>query len=221
MSAVCCDQCSPAEKLPVSDDGDGCLVGSLRRLHVASLYVYEVSPRPTYPARIRSAAWESDSSVARRHAAHRQLRGGTHSGPQGRAHAAADRIARGRGRGGGEAASRRPRPRRRTGWEDVPAATLTLVVPTRNEATHVTSFVERIRAAMAPFPIDWRAEIVDDSDDDTSSRLRRLARRGAPVRVIPQDGERSGGIGPRDPGGPGSRRRGRDLCYRRRPPAPP
>ncbi len=101
--------------------------------------------------------------------------------------------------GAGAAAVRRPHAAPDRDGEPagkMSAATLTLVVPTRNEATHVTSFVERVRAAMAPFPIDWRAEIVDDSDDDTSSRLRRLARRGAPVRVIPQDGERSGGLGP-------------------------
>jgi dolichol-phosphate mannosyltransferase len=75
------------------------------------------------------------------------------------------------------------------------AATLTLVVPTRNEAPHVQPFVERVRAALAPFPIDWRAEIIDDSDDDTRSRLRSLATRGAPVRVSRQAGERSSGLG--------------------------
>lgn len=100
--------------------------------------------------------------------------------------------------GGGAAAVRRPQSAPDRDGETagrMSAATLTLVVPTRNEATHVKPFVERIRAALAPFPIDWRAAIVDDSDDDTSLRLRRLARRGAPVRVIRQDGERNGGLG--------------------------
>jgi dolichol-phosphate mannosyltransferase len=65
---------------------------------------------------------------------------------------------------------------------------LALVVPTRNEAANVERFVERVRAALAPFPIDWHAEMIDDSDDDTTSRLRRLASRGEPIRVTRQDG---------------------------------
>ncbi len=60
----------------------------------------------------------------------------------------------------------------------MPAATLALVVPTRNEAAHVEPFVERVEAALAPFPIDWHAEVIDDSDDDTPSMLRGLAEPG-------------------------------------------
>lgn len=61
--------------------------------------------------------------------------------------------------------------------------TVALVVPTRNEAANVERFVERVEAALAPFPIDWHAEVIDDSDDDTPAILRELASRGAPVEV--------------------------------------
>jgi dolichol-phosphate mannosyltransferase len=58
-----------------------------------------------------------------------------------------------------------------------------LVVPTWNEAAHAEAFVERVETALAPFPIDWHAEMIDDSEDDTPSILRGLARRGAPLEV--------------------------------------
>ncbi|MGH2993064.1 MAG: glycosyltransferase, partial [Solirubrobacterales bacterium] len=65
--------------------------------------------------------------------------------------------------------------------------TVALVVPTRNEAAHVERFVERVEAALAPFPIAWHAEVIDDSDDDTPAILRGLAGRGAPVDVTHRD----------------------------------
>jgi Glycosyl transferase family 2 len=39
--------------------------------------------------------------------------------------------------------------------------TVALVVSTRNEALHVGAFVERVEAALAPFPVDWHAEVID------------------------------------------------------------
>jgi dolichol-phosphate mannosyltransferase len=69
-------------------------------------------------------------------------------------------------------------------------------VPTRNEAANVERFVERVGVALAAFPIDWHAEMIDDSDDDTTSRLRALASRGAPIQVTRQDGAgMDGGLG--------------------------
>jgi dolichol-phosphate mannosyltransferase len=65
--------------------------------------------------------------------------------------------------------------------------TVALVVPTRNEAAHVESFVQRVDAALAPFPVDWHAEVIDDSDDDTPAILRELAGQGAPVEVNHRD----------------------------------
>ena len=64
-------------------------------------------------------------------------------------------------------------------------STVALVVPTRNEATHVEPFIERVEAALAPFPIDWHAEVIDDSEDDTAvdparARQPRRAARGDP-----------------------------------------
>ena len=71
-----------------------------------------------------------------------------------------------------------------------------LVVPARNEAAHVEPFVERVAAALAPFPIHWHAEVIDDSDDDTPRIFRELARRGAPVEVTHRDeNSRAGGLG--------------------------
>jgi len=73
---------------------------------------------------------------------------------------------------------------------------LALVVPTRNEAGHVEAFVERVEAALRPFPIDWHAEVIDDSDDDTASILRGLASRGAPLEVTHRDeADRRGVLG--------------------------
>jgi dolichol-phosphate mannosyltransferase len=71
-----------------------------------------------------------------------------------------------------------------------------LVVPTRNEAKHVEPFIERVKAALEPFRIDWHAEVFDNSDDDTVSILRGLARRGAPLEVTHQEEpHQRGGIG--------------------------
>ena len=44
-------------------------------------------------------------------------------------------------------------------------------------------FIDRVEAALAPFPIDWHAEVIDDSEDDTAALLRGLASRGAPLEV--------------------------------------
>jgi dolichol-phosphate mannosyltransferase len=72
---------------------------------------------------------------------------------------------------------------RADGLGEAARATVTLVVPTLNEATHVEPFVNRVEAALAPFPIDWHAEVIDDSEDETPSILRGLASRGAPLEV--------------------------------------
>jgi dolichol-phosphate mannosyltransferase len=87
------------------------------------------------------------------------------------------------------ATERRARPRRSS------ATSLTLVVPTRNEAENVRPFVERVRAALEPYPIEWYAEIVDSSDDDTTTRLRRLAKRGAPLKITRQSEVTKAGLG--------------------------
>jgi glycosyltransferase involved in cell wall biosynthesis len=90
--------------------------------------------------------------------------------------------------------------------------TVALVVPTRNEAAHVEPFVERVEAALAPFPIDWHAEMIDDSDDDTVSIVRGLASRGAPLEVTHRDeASRGGALGGATRTGLGSAR-GEVVC---------
>jgi dolichol-phosphate mannosyltransferase len=70
-----------------------------------------------------------------------------------------------------------------------------LVVPTRNEAAHIAPFVERVEAALAPFPIDWYAEVIDDSNDDTPAIVRGLASRRAPLELIHRADLKHGGPG--------------------------
>ena len=72
------------------------------------------------------------------------------------------------------------------------ATTVALVVPTRNEAAHVESFLERVEAALGPFGIRWHAEIIDNSDDETATIIRELSYQGAPVEVRHQDGAGGG-----------------------------
>jgi dolichol-phosphate mannosyltransferase len=74
------------------------------------------------------------------------------------------------------------------------APTLSVVVPTRNEADNVDQLVARTAAALDPSPWSWEL-LVDDSDDDTPERARALARSGAPVRVLHRPaGERVDGL---------------------------
>src|SRR4051794_2831028 len=74
-------------------------------------------------------------------------------------------------------------PGNRNGTEPAPGSTVTLVVPTRNEAEHVGPFVERVEAALRPFAVDWHVEVIDDSDDDTPGVLAGLVSQGAPLEV--------------------------------------
>ena len=69
----------------------------------------------------------------------------------------------------------------------LPATTVALVVPTRNEAAHIESFLERVEVALGEFGIRWHAEIIDNSDDETASIIRELSHQGAPVEVRHQD----------------------------------
>jgi len=90
--------------------------------------------------------------------------------------------------------------------------TVALVVPTRDEATHVTAFVERVDAALRPFPVDWHAEVIDDSEDETAAVLRGLASRGAPLELTHRsDADQIGGGGSAVRAGLG-RARGDVIC---------
>lgn len=57
-------------------------------------------------------------------------------------------------------------------------------------------FIDRVQAALAPLPIDWHVEVIDDSEDETPALLRGLASRGAPVEIARRDDpKRGGGLG--------------------------
>ncbi len=68
-------------------------------------------------------------------------------------------------------------------------ATLTVVVPTFNEAANVTPLVERLDAALAG--VSWEVVFVDDhSPDNTARRVRELARQHPRVRCLERLGRR-------------------------------
>ena len=72
-------------------------------------------------------------------------------------------------------------------------ASLTLVVPTRNESGNVERLVREIRAALSG--IDYRIVFVDDSTDETPEIIRSLGEEDGKVVLIHREGaERSGGL---------------------------
>lgn len=77
--------------------------------------------------------------------------------------------------------------------------TLSVVVPTRNEALNVGPLAARLQAALSGTVGGWELIFVDDSDDNTPEVVRRLADAvgvGSPVRLLHrQRGVRSGGLG--------------------------
>jgi dolichol-phosphate mannosyltransferase len=66
------------------------------------------------------------------------------------------------------------------GYSDVEAraCTLSVVVPTRNEALNVGSLTARLQAALSRTRGGWELIFVDDSDDATPEVVRRLAGEG-------------------------------------------
>jgi dolichol-phosphate mannosyltransferase len=70
-----------------------------------------------------------------------------------------------------------------------PAAELSIVVPTFNEADNVEELVDRLDATLRD--VAWEVVFVDDdSPDQTAATVRRLARRDARVRVLQRIGRR-------------------------------
>ena len=61
--------------------------------------------------------------------------------------------------------------------------TVTVIVPTRNEASNVAPLVARVKAAMATTEWSWELVFADDSDDDTPDAVRAVAEAGEPVRL--------------------------------------
>ena len=74
--------------------------------------------------------------------------------------------------------------------------TVSVVVPTRNEALNVEPLVARLKVALDGVARDWEAVFVDDSDDGTARVVTSLAESGLPVRLLQRPkGERLGGLG--------------------------
>jgi len=77
--------------------------------------------------------------------------------------------------------------------------TLSVVVPTRNEAMNVGPLVLRLQAALSQITGGWELIFVDDSDDNTPEVVGRLATEagvGSTVRMLHRPkGMRSGGLG--------------------------
>ena len=70
---------------------------------------------------------------------------------------------------------------------------LSLVVPTRNEASNVPALVERVAEVLGAF--DYELIFVDDSDDATPDVIRREMAADPCVRLIYREaGERAGGL---------------------------
>ena len=72
---------------------------------------------------------------------------------------------------------------------------LSVIVPTRNEASNIEPLLARLQDALAG--IDAEVLVVDDSDDATPQIARQIAARSAlPIRVHARPpGQRSGGLG--------------------------
>lgn len=73
--------------------------------------------------------------------------------------------------------------------------TLSVVVPTRNEAGNIDELVARLERAMPA--VAFEIVFVDDSDDDTTSVIEAVQERsGCPIRLIHRPrGERTNGLG--------------------------
>lgn len=74
---------------------------------------------------------------------------------------------------------------------------LSLIIPTRNEAPNVSVLARRLSAALEGVPGGWELIFVDDSDDDTPQVIANLARASAgQIELLHRPpGGRVGGLG--------------------------
>jgi len=74
---------------------------------------------------------------------------------------------------------------------------VSVVVPTRNEASNIEPLVDRLDRALGSAGYSWELIFVDDSDDSTPDEVRRLAAtNGHRISVLHREaGQRSGGLG--------------------------
>ncbi|SHG28885.1 Glycosyltransferase involved in cell wall bisynthesis [Jatrophihabitans endophyticus] len=72
---------------------------------------------------------------------------------------------------------------------------LSVVVPTRHEATNIDECHRRVAAALGD-DVTWELLFVDDSDDETPQVIEALCRRDSRVKLCHRSGEsRTGGLG--------------------------
>lgn len=76
------------------------------------------------------------------------------------------------------------------------SCSVSVIVPTRNEAPNVELLEQRLSSALAGVPWGWELIFVDDSDDSTPRVVMELTRAGRPVRLLHREKHmRSGGLG--------------------------
>ncbi len=90
-----------------------------------------------------------------------------------------------------------------TSWEDsLPPeqlkdqrSSISVIVPTRNEADNVQELTERLLNSLAGISSTWELIFVDDSDDETPDRIQALCRETSLVKLVRRaPGERRGGL---------------------------
>ena len=73
--------------------------------------------------------------------------------------------------------------------------TVSVIVPTRNEADNVLALTRRLAASMGDAGCTWELVFVDDSDDDTPDRIAALCREHRFVRLVHRvPARRQGGL---------------------------
>ena len=85
------------------------------------------------------------------------------------------------------------RPEQKTSLSARTRSLLTLIIPTRNEASNVPRLVEELREAL--FGVDYRVVFVDDSDDDTPEVVQSMSKEDERIVLIHREGaEQEGGL---------------------------
>jgi glycosyltransferase involved in cell wall biosynthesis len=81
------------------------------------------------------------------------------------------------------------------GQRNPESCSVSIIVPTRNEAENVRQLIRRLSESMAPLGLQWELIFVDDSDDETPNQIRSLTQETVVVRLVHRvPGERRGGL---------------------------
>src|SRR4028119_30647 len=85
------------------------------------------------------------------------------------------------------------RPEQKTSLSARTRSLLTLIIPTRNEASNVPRLIEELREAL--FGVADRVVFVDDSADDTPEVVQSMSKEDERIVLIPREGaEQEGGL---------------------------